>query len=436
MHDCFCNGSNMVILRKTFLAFFVFFYIFNPTNFTSFNFYFILIIASLFYCIFYSKDFKKIFLSKSYVYFILFHLYLVSYIVLINYLTGGNSIYRIYVIALLLSLLPSAFLIVREFSILYKLNIDSFMGFFIKIVCLQLLFVILSILYPELRILILSTSRDPELLEVSSMAALRSFGLANGYTSTFPMFMGVFALFVMHYFAVEKKTFNSLFYLTVFILLTVTIILNARIGLLPIVLILIYLLLTLSLKKISMKFFLISGIAFLAFNLATKIEIDAYVERTMWAVEEIYFLMGGDLTGTFYVLSHMLVLPDSYSSFLLGSGSDVFGDNSPYSFSSDIGLIKDVHIFGMINLMVYSFILFVFFRKLMHEIMLKFGIHFAVILVISFLAYYFKGSIFAASETINFLIILSVFYSFSSIKTKESLYNQAISKAQVKIVVA
>lgn len=403
----------MLILRKSFLHIFIFIFIFNPTNFANFNLYFIIIAISFIYGVYHYIELKKLLLRKNFFIFIFFNIYLIAYILFIASINNSNGANRAYATFLLILLIPCAFLIVREFSRLYTYSIDNFILFISFVVIIQLAFVILTLLIPEVRLAILISSRDQDLYHISNEYGLRSFGLANGYTSTFPMFMGAFAIFCIFYFLNEKKIKLSLYFLLITILLVVSIILNARIGLFPVLFFISGVLLFVKVNKPITKFQVSLSLFILLFMIVSSIEIENYIERLLWAINEVGDLIDGEATGTFYVLQNMIFFPESVAAFLFGSGSDVFGDNSPFVFSSDIGPIRDLFVFGFLNLALYVFVLFILFKKTLHNFNSKFGVWFTISLVISLTVFYIKGSGINGSEIINFLLLFPVFYAYS-----------------------
>ncbi len=409
----------MNAIRKIVLIIFTFFYLFNPTNFANFNLYYILIASSTIYCIIHSRDFNKILSSKPLFYFILFNLYLIIYIIFISAANNGNGYARAYTTLLLISIIPCAFFIVREFCFIYNCTIHSLIKFISIVVFIQLLFVIATLVIPELRTVILATSRNQELLSISNdYGGIRSFGLANGYTSTFPMLMGLFALFHLYCFVLNKKIFSYFTHALLVLLLTLSVVLNARIGLVPIGLFFLFLpFYLIKIIKKSTYLFIFAGAFFTIFFIANTTAIEEYTTRLSWAFEEISELLNGNKIGTFFVLQEMISIPSTLNGLLFGMGVDVFGENSPYGFSSDIGPIRDIFLFGLLNTILLSICLIYLFLKSLSIFKNKFDVIFSSLVVMSCILFYIKGAILSASEIFNCLLLFPVFHEYRKISS-------------------
>ena len=119
-------------------------------------------------------------------------------------------------------------------------------------------------------------------------------------------------------------------------------------------------------------------------------------------MEEVLLLLNGEISGTFLALKDMLVFPSTTINFLFGQGYETLGKNS---LSSDIGFVRDIFMFGLVGVVFQIFVfLYVFNNKL-----LKLNKLIYILLVLSLLAYYFKGLIFSANELHNFLLLLLSF---------------------------
>ncbi|ELH8888555.1 hypothetical protein Q8349_002147 [Vibrio cholerae] len=416
------NFFTLMFLKFIF-CFYVFAFLFNPTVFIEFNFIYILTLIAFIFGIPYFKQYKALLFDKRIFLYLSFIVYLVFYLCLLTYFGGSDSLYSAYNYTLLVSSLFCAFFIVVTYCKLYGSSLNNFISFILSFGVFQLIFVFLMVVMPEFRDFILMNIRDKELIEISDFyGSKRSFGLANGYTSTFPMLMGVFALFFM----VKKKSTRSVDFkysinLTLALMLAFSVILNARTGLLPI---LIFSFLSLAFFFLNKRsfFLLISMLplvfVFLIFVSFLDLEYEPYFKSLLWAIDEVFALLEGNRIGTFHFLEKMFHLPSDTISLLFGTGNSVFGQQKNFLYSSDIGFIRDVYMFGLIN----SLLLICVFYNLSKPFFLYtkrvYGRFFFTSLIVSVFLFYFKGATLAASELYNFFVLMSVFSIYSCNVTK------------------
>lgn len=403
-----------LLFFKFFLWFFTFFYLFNPTNFSSFNLLYVLsAISSIYFLVNYKLALG--FLSKKQVFiYFLFCIYIITYLFLFHLSGSSDSLYQAYNFVLVIFSLICACYIVSLYFICYDRSFDGFMGFLIKIGCIQIFFVLLSAFFPDFRDLILSSSRLDNIESISNNhGALRSFGLANGYTATFPMLMGLYALFMLGIiYNYRRFTLSVIKHFIIMLLFIFSALVNARVGLVPVIL---YLIVTLLTIRVNTKYisFLIKLALIVAFSIPIAIavndEIDKFFVRLIWAVEEISVLMEGRTVGTFLTLEQMFFFPDDFLSLLFGTGFSVYGSESVLNRSSDIGFIRNIYMFGLINSSLLLLSVFYISKSLRNILYERFGKIFLICLFLSLLAYYFKGAIWSASEAYNFYILLCVF---------------------------
>lgn len=90
-----------------------------------------------------------------------------------------------------------ALLIFNLYNKVYFGNKDDVLSFILKISAVQVFFVMTSVLIPEFREWTLQSAREESTYIIANDlgSGLRSYGLASGYNSTFPMFMGICSLF-------------------------------------------------------------------------------------------------------------------------------------------------------------------------------------------------------------------------------------------------
>ena len=388
-----------------------FMFIFNPSNFSSFNFLYILLVFSLGYFVFHRDDF--IYLIKNKRFFALNSLciYLIGYLLVLFVSTGDSALYRAYTTFLVMMAVVSAVVIVHIFIKNNGINFIDFLRFIINIGVFQLFFVVLAILFPEFREWTLVTSRMDGIEELSNdqFGGLRSFGLASNYTSSLPMFMGLCSFISFYFFLYFNKLSLKLFYFLLTFLFLFSVILNARIGLVPIALLVFFLpLILLHMFRSHFKtvFFILILLVFLGGASYSVLLDSLYMERLNNGVEDFNNFLNGNLTGNFYVLKYMWFFPETTTAVLLGEGFDVFLSKSN---NSDIGLIRDIYMYGLINAFVVGSIFLYFCKPLYKVLFEKFGLIFILIFTGSFFVYYFKGLIFASNEVVNLILLLVAF---------------------------
>ncbi|MEN8282229.1 hypothetical protein [Acinetobacter gerneri] len=288
-----------------------------------------------------------------------------------------------------------------------------------NIACIQIFFVILSVFLPSFRDWVLSTARQTDILMISNDAGsgLRSFGLSSGFTSTFPMLMGICSIFSLYLVITKKEIHEKIKYLIISALLIFSIILNARTGLIPVMLFFLILPIYFLLKKDFKNVIIFLSIIILLVILPNiNLSDNDYFFRLMQGVDEFGSLSEGKKTGTFEALSNMWFFPDNTFNFLFGEGVKIVG---AFPKGSDIGFIQDVFMFGLIPTIFLSICLGYVFFPLFRNIKSYFGILFLLIFIVSLLFFYMKGVTFYANEVSNLIILMLCFVVFGNSLMKE-----------------
>lgn len=413
------NKSNFTIF---FLYFYTFLYLFNPGNFFSFNLLYILFGFSLIYFVLNKGFFIKIISYKRVLVLISTCLIFIFYMLISHLFGGSDALIRGYSFFVLLMNLCCAITILGIYFKIYSLNLDDFLSFLIKIIFIQLLFVLLAVCVPAFRDWVLMTARQDDIFRISNDAGsgLRSFGFSNGYTSTFPMLLGLFGLIVFKFFLIRPKVREKIYYFITFCFLIFSIVLNARSGLIPIFLLLFFLPLDLlKIKNIKSSLILIFCFLILFFLAFPFIKINEdYLFRLMQGFDELNDLSQGSKTGTFATLSDMFFFPQSVSGVLFGEGHRIFGANNR---GSDLGLIQDIFMFGLLPLTILLIMLIYIFFPVFRMFYYKYGFIFTLIFILSLILYYVKGVNFYANEVQSLMFILLIFsLLYGSVKKTNS----------------
>lgn len=184
---------------------------------------------------------------------------------------------------------------------------------------------------------------------------LRGFGFASTLFYSYGLVQGTAASIILLKMAEEKKHF--LVYFITLILLLISILVNARIGMAPVIIMIGYLIFV---RKQVKMFLYASGIlgvllvAFLSSDFAEK-----YQKIMEWGfsffTQTLGFVSGGKSHNgpdTFTVLGRMLILPDNIFDWIVGSGADLFlhGQTSGTVPHSDIGFIRQLYYGGILYL--------------------------------------------------------------------------------------
>lgn len=402
---------NKLSVESFFLYIFTFLFIFNPSNFFDFNLIYILTLISMIY-LFFKKDTLYSLISNKRTFSLIFLcIYLFVYLSILYLLGENDALYRAYVILLVIMAIFCSLMISSMFGRVYGYDFIKIIRFIVNIGFLQLFFVVLALVSPEFREWTLSTARQEDILSISNdeFGGIRSFGLASGYTSTFPMFMGVCSLFCFYLFLYFDKLNYKLFYLLGTFLFTLSVILNARIGLIPLILYSVFfpIFFLLNFKHKSKTLLFLVGLVFITASFSfSKLLNSTYFERLRMGLDDVNNLLIGKASGNFEVLAEMWFFPNNVYELMFGTGSDVFGR---YSKGSDIGIVRDIYMYGLLNVLFVSLVLFYVIMPLFKIFSKKFGFLFVIIFINSFFIFYFKGLIFSSNEIMNLLFILIVF---------------------------
>lgn len=397
---------------KIFLYIYSFLFFFNPGNFFSFNLLYVLGFISVGYFFVVRGEFLNYISNKRILTLFVVCLFFVIYLVFLYLMGAEEALVRAYSFILIMI---SLFCVLTIFSIykrVYSTDLSAVIQFFVGLGIIQLFFVILAVLIPEFREWTLITARQAEIHTISNDAGsgLRSFGLASGYTSTFPMFMGLCALFATYLFLNCSGFIKKILYLTVVIGFLLSIILNARIGFVPIAIFIFFAPLYLLYKGKATVFLLVPVLGLILLTSNTSLYKSSYFDRFFQGVEEIKLLTEGNSTGTFETLSHMWFFPSDLLDFFFGLGVNIIGR---YPRGSDIGFVQDVFMYGFLMTIFLGFILLYVSLPLIRRFSKAFGFVFIFSFLGALFFYYLKGMNFYANEVCGMVLFLIVFTCLS-----------------------
>lgn len=243
------------------------------------------------------------------------------------------------------SLISSSFLIIllrRYFKIS---NVDAFFDTIIKTGFLASVITIILLIFPGL-----SDFVRYKLLEqtiYTEATASRTFGFSEGLTFSYGIVQGVILSILIF-----RLKYNKYYFLFIPFFL-ISIMFNARIGFVPLIIALIYLIvIQMSVKGVI---YLLIGAGLLYYIIFQTDLLANYSKTLAWSAD--FFSQLGDLLlgtsnaefDTFEVLQEMIVLPNNLNEWYFGTGKFIF-ENSYRT--SDIGYILQLIYGGIIYVLL------------------------------------------------------------------------------------
>jgi hypothetical protein len=270
---------------------------------------------------------------------------------------------------------------------------------------LQVGFVVLAMLFPELRDWIIKGA-GPDLVELyGNIGIFRLYGLSSGYTFSMPLFQG---LCVIISFALGAFRSSRYYFLIPFYLFSIAV--NARIAIISIFIVSF---ITFFFKFKTHPFKQIFSIIFISLLVLLVVQIVQYeaensssLNSWVWfnsGIKEIISFIGGEPIGNLsYLTDTMWFMPEGIDLFL-GSGKKAFGSYR----SSDIGYVVNLHYGGVIYSMLlyipYLWLLMKYSRANLIEKTINVSVLFYLFIANA------KGNIFTPNEFIKGVLILIVF---------------------------
>lgn len=303
-------------------------------------------------------------------------------------------------------------------------SVYDMLHFFVNIAIIQSFFVILMLLFPSFRefsfLNLMNFSEDSKELH-PFLWHIRSFGLSSQYLFAYPIFQGIAIMF-----AIILSITRSLKYIIPVPLIIVSIIFNARIGFVPIIVFTLVLLLSASfllkiktISRIIKLFLIVSIVLILSTILLVRYEfIDTFAKTLQWISSD--FESGESQTASILISKH-LFFPDSTLGIIFGEGRYLFM-NSLETKSSDIGYINNIFFGGffyvflitlylcLISILSYCYTNDFYIRVIIFSI-------FLTVLIVNIKGFAFQGSsFFNLFLLVNFYIIIDKFYQERKLK--------------------
>ncbi|WP_213522271.1 hypothetical protein [Nonlabens sp.] len=244
----------------------------------------------------------------------------------------------------------------------------------------------------------------------------RSYGISENLTFTYSFVMGLFASY-----SLIKLRKNS-FYIISFIFFLFAVIYNARIGFVPVILTLIYIICNKSYYKSLLKAsLLLTAIVFFIryrYPYVTDIALNnkKWVLEFFYSISDLIFNTNYSRVNTLSTLGgDFIVFPKTLIGLIFGEGESLFGRSDVQS--SDVGYILQIYYGGFFLLFLLGILFINQVKRFSSYYSFKdwyFFIFFSSILILNF-----KGFIFSATPGGRILILIYL-YKILEIKLKNS----------------
>lgn len=264
------------------------------------------------------------------------------------------------------------------------------------------LFSCVALFYPPFNSFLRSIQVTREFTDFAEMQfSFRYFGLAIHLSNAYGYVQGLLASLCL--LRLDK---NHKRYIIYFLTFLISVVVNARTGLFPIFLTLVYLL-TKSFLKFdvrTMSKIVASSVVLISlilYMLSLNKEIETFVFDFFINLYDMFFSDDSGIEDSAYY--NMIHFPDTISGFVFGEGRSLFHEEA--FENSDIGYVNQLFIGGVIfvfMLLLYEFILFYKMHKRLNEKV------FLTIFFVSILIFNYKGVDFYASSA--FIKLLMLFY--------------------------
>lgn len=252
----------------------------------------------------------------------------------------------------------------------------------------------------------------------------RGFGFSENYLFSFPFVQGFIAVVGLIIYKDLKgiQKFNVLLGVVFSIILVM---LNARIGMVPILVFLIVSIFFYFYRylEIYISIIILLFIITINYNFNKENNFNLHIDKILIsynATKEL--IINGKKTDTYSDLfsDSFWELPENEMDFIFGSGNVLTPDQKIYS---DVGYIRNIHYGGILYCIIfYTFFIIIFYKmyKNSNTVKLKF---LSIIFFISFFIGEIKGNMFALNETTKLLFLILVFMQLNNNYLKFKLTN-------------
>jgi len=268
-----------------------------------------------------------------------------------------------------LRIIQNSFIIIQIIHVIFLIDLmenfgykrDNMINVLLKLGSLQGIICILMLIVPNFRQLALNLyylGREENIF----ISQMRIYGISGDYTFFTPIYHGMLASVAFFY-----ATFKNRRYFVYIPFILVSVFLNGRFGLLifltGIFTLLVYLFYK---KKVSIKLakylFLLIILIIVFFSLLHSLTPHTYDWIISGFEELLNLIIYNERTGNVQILHDMLFFPNG-AGLIFGEGHRVFGSNSGYPYSSDIGYVNDLFMGGLIYVFILYGTIFKFLLK-------------------------------------------------------------------------
>ena len=404
----------------------VYVYIFNPPIKGLPNLIWLFLPIAMSYILYYSLIGKLLYLFKNEIILII----LISVFTILRDLdwTNGTSNKNfLYVnVTMLIEAIPFSFFIVdvcsRKLKLPKKATSDGRLISIILWTCAFAAFIsVLLLVSPSLNNVMNNKILESSDYQKSNL--LRGFGFSALLFYSYGLVQGMAAAIILLKMSEGKKYF--IIYFITLVLLLISILVNARIGMAPVLVMIFYLIFVRKKVKMFLYASAILGVmivAFLSSDLATK-----YEKTIQWGFSFFTQTLGfvsnnkshnGD---TYSTLNHMIVLPDNFFDWITGTGKDLFikGQISGTVTNSDIGFIRQLYYGGLVYLFLLVGLVALMAVRLYH---LKKHRWFFVLFVFTILAANIKSNFINNHPAFRLVLLIYmgfIYYAFQERRNKD-----------------
>lgn len=342
------------------------------------------------------------------------------YVEAIHGIAFSTGNYSFYVIRILIDGILPAY-VLADIAKKAKVNFSDFVFVLVAILLIEFIFSSAMLIAPDFKSSIfayVNEYNDQSVWMNEDLFFNRGFGIAYTYLAWFPFALALIFLFCLFSNVIQSKIFLPLLALATIILIVV----NARIGFVPLLVgILIYLSVSSAqdIKKAAGVALTISLVLYALSFFDASDQIEARIEFfKKWVVDEgILSFFSQEGSGTVRDLSNFQILSDfSFLDFIFGRGDILIPENG--DMYTDVGYMQTLYTGGLI-LSFSLYALFIFFIKRLIDVtrtlcakgtIPQTFIYFPLVIGISFVIGHGKLRIFEINEATRLLLLVISFF--------------------------
>lgn len=331
---------------------------------------------------------------------------LLYYVFILDVLVYKGNVYLTHVMYYLFEVLPTSYFIVSV--IFKKLSTDSIYRYLIYLGTIAASISIISAIFVPVNEFLMYVLKGND---VATMYHGRNYGFASGFLYSYPIGQGFIGVLCLIMIKTNKK------YIISFILVLVSIAINARIGLMPIIIYLGY-----SVYKFNLKFLLYLLLFLVVFIFANNYGLfTPFQDIVDWNISMFHELSnqffgttfgkyGGGYTWFNWIYDHFLIFPNSFFHWIFGEQILVFYGIENHS---DIGYINDLMYGGIFLVMLIgAFFIRIYWRLL--KLKDNKSVVIAFIIIGTYLIANIKGEFFRPNSGNRVIILIFTYFIYNA----------------------